>query len=232
MKKFGIKHPILFEILLIVVGFVLAVVFSIPASILYFDNDTTMAISRILSGVFLFVVFLYCFRLKKQFSGLKIALPAFLFVLWNVVNCFLTGGHVSVPSGYELIQAIAPAAFEEVIFREISIYHLKESGKSPITVMIISALLFGAIHLTNIVGGQILQTLVQCGYATVIGLVFAAIYIRSDDLFTLMIIHFLIDFFNRVFVGSTTTPYYLLIAFFILLAGEAVYAFYLVSKKK
>ena len=98
------------------------------------------------------------------------------------------------------------------------------------TALIISALVFGAIHLTNAVGGDIPQTLVQTGYAIVVGLVFGAIYIRSEDLITVIIMHAAIDITNRVFMGSTNTSTTVLILFVVLLAAEAAYAFMLTSK--
>ena len=225
------KHPVLFEIVLIIAGFALALVFSLGGQMLgSTDSDLNISIGRIIAGLLLIVIFHRCFDWKKQFSGLLIALPALLFAVWNIANHFLSNGEYAPLSLEILILGLAPAIFEEVIFRGIFIHNLKANGKSDMTALIISALVFGAIHLTNAVGGDIPQTLVQTGYAIVVGLVFGAIYIRSEDLITVIIMHAAIDITNRVFMGSTNTSTTVLILFVVLLAAEAAYAFMLTSK--
>lgn len=79
--------------------------------------------------------------------------------------------------------------------------------------LLIPALFFGLIHMTNAVNGDIPQALVQTGYSIVVGLVFGAIYIRSGDLISVMIAHAAIDITNRVFVASSHTPVPVIIAF-------------------
>jgi membrane protease YdiL (CAAX protease family) len=53
-----------------------------------------------------------------------------------------------------LLLGLAPAVFEEVVFRGIFISNLKESGKSDMEALLIPALFFGIIHLTNIAGAD------------------------------------------------------------------------------
>ena len=101
---------------------------------------------------------------------------------------------------------------------------------TPIATLIVSAVLFGAVHLTNIVGMPPAQVLIQAAYAVVVGLVFGAVYIRSGDLVSLIAAHFAIDFTSRAFPGGTTTPHLLIIVFIALMILEAVYAFHLCGK--
>ena len=65
--------------------------------------------------------------------------------------------------------------------------------------------------------------------AAVIGLVLGAVYLRSHDMFSVFLLHFLIDFSNRFFTGSTGTTPVMIIAFVVVLLIEAVYAFTLVN---
>jgi membrane protease YdiL (CAAX protease family) len=159
-------------------------------------------------------------------------LPALGFALWNVANHFLTKGDFNPLTTEILILGLAPAIFEEVVFRGIFINNLKKSGRSDMAALLIPALFFGLIHMTNAVNGDIPQALVQTGYSIVVGLVFGAIYIRSGDLISVMIAHAALDITYRVFGSSGNTPIPVLIAFLVLLAAEAVYAFVLVSGKK
>ena len=68
--------------------------------------------------------------------------------------------------------------------------------------------------------------------AFVLALGFGAIYIRTGNLFSVMIAHAAIDITNHVFGAASTTPTTLIIAFLALLAVEAVYAFVLVLRGK
>ena len=62
--------------------------------------------------------------------------------------------------------------------------------------VLISAAIFGVFHLGNLVKGDTVQTLIQVGYATAIGILFGAVYLRIKNLWPLVIIHGLIDFFG------------------------------------
>lgn len=232
MKNLATKSPIIFEIVLIIAAFVLALGFGLASQMAGFDTELSMAIGRILAGIVLLIIFRSCLKDGKQFSGFLIMLPALLFALWNVANHFLTKGDFNPLTAEILILGLAPAIFEEVVFRGIFIHNLKASGKSDMEALLIPALIFGLIHLTNAVNGNIAQALVQTGYAVVVGLVFGAIYIRTGDLFSVMIAHAAMDITNHVFGSASTTPTPVIIAFLVLLAVEAVYAFMLVTKGK
>jgi membrane protease YdiL (CAAX protease family) len=131
-----------------------------------------------------------------------------------------------------LLTAMAPALFEEVIFRGIFISNLKKNNKSDMYCLFVSAAVFALIHLTNIVGMSMTGVLVQAGYSFVIGLVLAAVYLRNGSLLQVVIVHFLIDFTSRIFVEQASISSVLhLILFVILLAAEAVYAIVIVHNK-
>lgn len=232
MKKFAAKSPIIFEIILIIAAFVLALAFGLAGQAVGLGNELPMAVGRILAGIVLLIVFRECLRDGKQFSGFLSMLPALGFALWNVANHFLTKGEFNPLTTEILILGLAPAVFEEVVFRGIFIHNLRKSGRSDMAALLIPALIFGLIHLTNAVNGDVAQALVQTGYSVVVGLVFGAIYIRTGDLLSVMIAHAALDITYRVFGSSGNTPIPALIAFLVLLAAEAVYAFVLVSGKK
>lgn len=232
MKKFAKKSPVIFEILLIIAAFVLALIFGLPCQMVGIDNEMGMAIGRILAGLLLLIIFRSCIKGKKQFSGLLLMLPALLFALWNVFNHFATKGEFNPLTAEILILGFAPAIFEEVVFRGIFIHNLKASGKSDMAALLIPAVFFGLIHLTNAVNGDVLQALIQTGYAVVVGLVFGAIYILTGDLCSVILAHAAIDITNRMFMGASTTPVPVIAAFIVLLAAEAAYAFWLVARGK
>lgn len=231
MKNFAVRKPIVFELILIIVSFILTVIASLPFQILYFPVELTMALARIIVGCLLFVVFLYCFKKDRQFSSIAIALPALLFVIWNIANHFMTGGTFNAPDLETIILAAAPAVLEEVLFRDIFIYHLKENGMKPLMIAVISALLFALSHLSNAINGNLLQALIQTVYAFVIGFVFGTVYTKTDDLMTLILIHGAIDLSSRIFESAAVTPVYVIVLFIILLILETAYALWLSLKK-
>lgn len=229
MRGFAEKRPVIFEIILVAAAFVLAAAFGLVFQMGGTENELSMGVGRILAGILLLIVFRHCFELRKQFSGLIIMLPALIFALWNVVIHFITKGSFNPLTAEILILGLAPAIFEEVVFRGIFIHNLKASGKSNMAALIIPAVIFGLIHLTNAVNGEIVQALVQTGYAVVVGLVFGAIYIRTGDLFSVILAHAVTDISNRVFTSNTVDSIPLIAVFIVLLALEAIYAFRLVS---
>ena len=62
MKKFAAKSPVIFEVILIIAAFVLALAFGLAAQMAGVDNELAMAVGRILAGLVLLVVFRECMK--------------------------------------------------------------------------------------------------------------------------------------------------------------------------
>ena len=232
MKLFSERHPIVFEIMVVVAAFVLAAVFGLACDIVGFPKELCSAMGRIMVGLMLLIAFRRRFDIAKQFRGWLYALPALGFVLWNVLNHFLSGGKFCPPSIKFFILGFAPGIFEEVIFRGIFVSNLKAAGKSDFAAIMISALGFGAIHLTNAVGdASMLQVLVQVSYAVVVGMVFGAIFIRTGNIMSIIAVHTAIDISWRVFNSMPCTTVLPLAAFVAVLVVEAAYALMLTFRK-
>ncbi|MBQ3405410.1 MAG: CPBP family intramembrane metalloprotease [Oscillospiraceae bacterium] len=232
MKEFAIKHPVIFELILIAAGFALALIFSLGGYILQYPGEVNISVGRLLAALVIFIVFARSFSLKKQLTGFVIMLPALLFALWNVAYHYLTKGPQSEGLGCALLFGLAPAVFEELIFRGIFIENMKARGMRPMAMLLISAIVFGAVHLTNIAGMTLADVLVQVLYALVIGLVLGAVYIRSGDLVSVIIAHAAVDICSRLFPGGESTPIALLALFFLLLTAETGYALWLTARAK
>ena len=59
--------------------------------------------------------------------------------------------------------------------------------------VIVSGILFGAAHLTNLFGAEPVGVLVQCVVAGVMGMAFAAIYFRTDNIWVTVALHAFVD---------------------------------------
>ena len=232
MYEFGEKHPIGFEIILIIISFLAAGVIVLACSIVNIHPDLSSSIARIFVALVLLVIYRRAFTGQNIFKNPVIVIPSLLFAVWNVFynlssGMVFGGGSFFVEAA---ITAIAPALFEEVIFRGIFIYNLKKKGSSDLSCLFITAVMFAVVHLTNLVGQSFATVALQTGYSFVVGLALAAVYLRNNSIGQVVLVHFLIDFTNRLYLEQATSASYGQIAIFVvLLAAEAAYAVKLVS---
>lgn len=235
MFTLGERRPVLFEIILIIVSFAVAGIITAVGNMLYIHPALTTSAGRIAVALVLLVIFRKALSGGSILANPLILLPALLFPVWNVFYNLSSGTSFGgMPFYVEgFITALAPALFEETIFRGIFISNLRKSGVGDLLCLLISSLLFAVMHLTNLVGQDLNTVLLQFAYSLVIGLVLAAIYLRNGSLWQIVALHFLIDFTNRIYLEPATTASYTQIAIFgVLLALEAAYAFKLVLGKR
>lgn len=150
---------------------------------------------------------------------LLIVVPVLAFCLMNVINTFgvvaqggeITGGAILLA----LLWGMAPGFFEEYALRGLGVTSMMDvwRDKSKVIVMsaFFSALIFGLLHFSNFLNGDILGTLAQMIYAVGIGVMFAGTYLRTHNLLACSIFHTLIDtsaFLNDILrnsMGATTS---------------------------
>ena len=174
MYKYGEEHPVIFEIILIIASFAVAAVFNIAGYLFNLHPDLSNSAARIITGIVLLVIYKRAYKGNHFFDNLVIVLPALLFPAWNIIY-YLSSGIAFGGANFFIegaITAIAPALFEEVIFRMIFIYNLKKKGSSDLQCLFISSALFAAMHLTNLAGMNPASVAVQTVYSFVIGMVF------------------------------------------------------------
>lgn len=227
MFEFGERHPIAFEIVLIVISFFAAALFSAAGNVLDLHPDLGTSAGRIIVAAALLFIYRKAFRGSSVYTNPLIVLPALLFPAWNIFynlsSGMKIGGILFFVEGF--LTAIAPALFEEVIFRGIFISNLRKNKKSSMFCLFVTAAVFALIHLTNIVGMNMSSVLVQFGYSFVIGLVLAAVYLKNGSLLQVIIVHFLIDYTSRIFEQQASISSVVhLVLFAVLLAAEAAYA--------
>lgn len=235
MFGFGEKRPVLFEIILFIAALLAAAAFTVAGNIFYLPADLSSSVGRIAVGIALLIIYKRAFKGGRALGNPVYALPALLFAAWNLFYNLSSGMELGGLPFYTeaLITALAPAVFEEVLFRGIFIYNLKRKGHGDLKCLLISALVFAAVHLTNIVGLDLASVALQLVYSFVVGLVFGAVYLKNRSILQVIFAHFLTDFTNRIFVeqaSSTTT--FQLIVFAAVLAVGTVYALWLTGKKK
>ena len=170
------------------------------------------------------IVFLFglmgVFREKGFFKGLFCALP-FLILQVIALGSFFSDALSDPESVWKpwylillgLLTMIAIGVREECFFRatiqNILAKKYANSVKGVWFTAIVSALIFGLIHATNVFTGVDLKSAcIQAFNNVFIGLLFAAIYLRSRSIWALISIHALTDFSalaGYVFLDETVT---------------------------
>ena len=85
MFEFAKKHPIGFEIILIVVAFIIAGIFTAAGSILYLPSELSTSIGRIIVGIALILIYSRAFKDNASFTnGLIYTVAVLLIVFWNI----------------------------------------------------------------------------------------------------------------------------------------------------
>lgn len=193
--------------------------------------DISCSLARIVVATAILVVFrkLFCFR--RSFSGIYYVMPL-MFAAWNVTNCLIRGGSFVGVGGLPqaVVLGLGPGIFEEVIFRGFLIGKLREAGKGMMSTLVISAAVFGVVHMTNVIGSGIVQAVVQTSYSVVVGLVFGAVYIASRDIVSVVLFHAATDICYRAFAGDAETSLLTLALFLVLLVLEASWGVRLVRR--
>ncbi len=110
---------------------------------------------------------------------------------------------------YFLLLAALIGFVEESVFRGLILRAIIPRGRWK--AVAISTVLFGLLHSMNVAAGaDVLATVLQIGYALAIGFGFAAVALRTQVIWPLVIAHALMDFtsflaFNGADSGSPTT---------------------------
>ncbi|MGO8949230.1 MAG: lysostaphin resistance A-like protein [Ktedonobacterales bacterium] len=102
-----------------------------------------------------------------------------------------------------LVLALTVGFVEESFFRGLSLTALLPRG--PWQAVITASVLFGLGHLLNLAAGANLEaTLLQIVYALAIGLMYAALRLRTLTILPLILLHGLTDFFGFLVYNSPT----------------------------
>ncbi|WP_281165614.1 CPBP family intramembrane glutamic endopeptidase [Liquorilactobacillus sicerae] len=107
--------------------------------------------------------------------------------------------------------ALAAAVFEEFFFRGILLNNFLAKStntyRSYLAAVFLSSFLFGLTHLVNLAAQSWSATLLQMANAFVLGIMLAALYLRTGKLGWPIFYHFILDFTGILFNGIITkTP--------------------------
>lgn len=141
-----------------------------------------------------------------------------------------------------LIECFTVGLFEELIFRLIIIVLLmevfKKSKNKELIVLFLSSITFSLIHLVNLFDrASFGDVLLQMGYSFLIGLVFALIFLKTNNILLVVVLHSLYNFFGEVmfYLGEVTKRWDLITIILTILLSFLNFIYYfkvLMNEKK
>ena len=197
----------------ILIYFGLLNIFSGIIYLLGVGEELATVIGMILAGILSFIIFKLWFRgefdgfygsprnglgMGESFvTGLKDGCIFFLYMIF-IVLLGLIFGKLQGPSIAILLSSMSAGIGEEIMFRAFPLAYLMrrvKTRKGLLAAMIVTALVFGLIHLANITSGAgVTISIFQAFGATCMGLIFAFVYLRSGNILACMLLHTFTDF--------------------------------------
>ena len=228
MYKFGENRPYILQIILTLLAFGLAIgSYYAGEFFLDFPPILTFLVGMIAVGLLLMLVFIKAFLGEKPKRSILVAIPALLFVAWNIYYNLDAGNAIGEVDWLirAAITSIAIAIFYEVLCRGIFIWNLERNDYNVFGCMVFSSLFYILTYIPNLIGKDLLSAGLKAAYAFVVGLILATIYLRNRRIFQIILLRFLIELSARVFIGNKTSFTQLqLIIFVALLVVELLYA--------
>lgn len=224
-------------------------------------NEELFLITYILCSLIIYIIF----RIKNKdrlpkldftknfLQGMLLTLPVWgLFGVTNFISKVTRNGGINF-NAYHLFAIICAALSaginEELGTRALPIDNIVRAEgevKNIKRYVILTALIFGAVHIFNVLGGASLSATVgQILYAFGFGVFFAAVYYRTGNILPCIICHFMVDFsggfdpaYNpetagRLLLNTEQVPIMKVVTQMMIIALPfALYGLFLIRKKK
>ena len=215
LKRLRTAHPLVFcvlaEVVFLASLFVTDLIFTIVLVLLRADFSAldTYLYSTLQELVGALIAVLFLVRTDRAgllrrrgsgfFNGLLVGMYPLVFIGYNTFGSLLLGR----PENGTLQPAVRICTFlanmamvgvaEEFIFRGVIaqtlLEHFGTSRAGIWKACLLSGLFFGGAHLTNILSSAPFGVLMQCVFAGSLGVLFAAIYFRTGNLWVLVFLH-------------------------------------------
>ena len=181
------------------------------------ESDILSAVCIVIMSLLMLLIHKLYFRPEYKGSfrkeGLKekgVIIAIVLFFLLDAVITVIEMKRMgfSAPSLYTLTLALMAGIGEETLYRVLPVSAMMYKGKEKETYMpalIVSSVVFGLIHLGNIVSGAAVPvTILQVISAAITGLFLCALYLRSGNIFWPMLVHFVHDMMSFSIATQST----------------------------
>ena len=177
------------------------------------------------------------FRFPWNKKIFLLIIPGIIIAINNFpISAYISGRYTIDTSNTMLymftLDSFGVGLFEEIIFRglllTVLLQYLPKTKEGNFGAIVLSAAIFGAIHLFNLAyGGFISQTLMQVGYSFLMGLMWAVIYLKTKNIWLVAILHALYNYFGNILqqMGTVTNRFDLvtIIVTVVLALGAFIY---------
>jgi len=213
IKKFAQDHIYIFSFIVTFLAMMLLFIsYSLLSKTTRLNYDLTGILTYLIPFIFIFGVLLILgninsIKFRKEGIG-KGILFGWLFIIVGVYNFMLSSvnfvkSSISFPSiekivFYTLIM-FCIGIFEEVLFRGIILNNMLnkwgDNKTGIIKSVVLSSLIFGLGHFVNLVvfPALIIRTISQIVYTSLHGILYAGIYLRSKNIWAVIILHAVFD---------------------------------------
>lgn len=211
MKKLFEKSPAGVILSFFVVIMALTIVVDSVFGAIFTDGNISQLVARTVLIVIMLLVNVTVFKLKfgnmlsRIGLGLLLLLPGLSYVVLNLLSVEFDTLMKASMQAYliAVVSTLAAVSYEEILLRGLLLNGLLKAWsqkKNGILLAVIwSSLLFSSVHALNLLAGAPLDaTLLQFVYATALGFLFAAVYLRTNNLLIPIIGHFVINFSGKL----------------------------------
>ncbi|MEB5784501.1 CPBP family intramembrane glutamic endopeptidase [Staphylococcus pseudoxylosus] len=199
MNSLMSKYPFTFFLLF---AFVIISILRFIGSNLFFSEEWNTIITESILIVLLLIFISYTksfsifqFDFKSFFSGLAYGWYPIIIALFMLITHINKFDEITLFTLFLLIISnFLVGAFEEIFCRGIIFKNLL-NYYSPIKSGILSALIFSLAHIVNFFSdSEPFEVISQILYAFFLGILFAAIYYKTKNIWTVILLHAFIDF--------------------------------------
>ncbi|MBQ8665786.1 MAG: CPBP family intramembrane metalloprotease [Lachnospiraceae bacterium] len=254
---FSDKHPVLSLLIFTFGGFLVSeFLIGIPImfalSFLRIDRTAGTSIGGCIGSALVLLIWYRWFSQEYRFMPEKgdirdsFVLISPILIYWALLFGmfgYLAGGIPFRAVGLDTVaMALMAGLVEEVCFREIAISFMakKMMAEKRIPLMaVVSGVLFGLTHLTNLVNGdQVTNILYQVMLTLFFGVFFSAVYLRKGNVWVLCLMHFAHDLLSFMAIkgveenGVKDIPNWTAVCIAVFEACLCVYGFYLLRKSE
>lgn len=223
IKRLSRKYPLIFCILVLTIIMPLFYIISSKNPYTIGNNGYYLytAIVELSAGlctlivIHIFDIRINFFNSKSRGTGFFKGLHLGSIMLFYCIGSFIIGmnsygiENLAMPNTASifslLLMMISVGIFEELLCRGVLLNKLltkwNTNGKGVYTAVIVSSAIFGSLHLINLFARPTLLffTLAQVVYTTMAGTFFAAVYLRSKSIVSVIIYHALHDISTGIF---------------------------------
>lgn len=219
IKKFSQTHTYIFAFTTALIAIALLYVcnFFISTSNGRLDYNLNGIITYLVPLIFVFFIYVsitnikyVTFNKKGILKGFLLGWPFMCLGLYNIIGLFsgpipLSSPRIEKVFSFTIIMFLV-GTFEEFLCRGIILNSLLNKLNSTkaglIKAVILSSFIFGLGHLVNLIASPnlIFSTLSQIIYTTLHGILFAAIYLRCKNIWSVVLLHAVYDWLVKASV--------------------------------